>query len=126
MGKIKETGMTARLDGLKTAAEIVHRALFDTTQTLTVASASKEILNFNKKVFAQGSVLAFDIGDYRFITQNPNKKSEYGEMAATGKQISWAIHLPTNIWVLRTIDGKVEALLREESIPTTTFKARHQ
>lgn len=62
------------------------------------------------KNFAGGAVQALDVGPYRFITQNPNKSSQWGELARRGHRVAWAIHQPDNRWLYRIVDGEVTKL----------------
>ena len=41
---------------------------------------------------AQGQCRAVDVGEYRYITQNPSKASKWAAQARAGKQITWVIH----------------------------------
>lgn len=65
---------------------------------------------YKVRSMAQGAVRGLDIGNYRFITQNPNKGSRWAKMAQAGHQITWLIHQPSNKWIARIVDGKVELL----------------
>lgn len=87
-----------------------HGFVYLKQSTQTVKAWAKDL--------ADGAVLGLHVGDYRFIAENPNKQYENGKFAQAGHQISWAIHRPTNIWVLKNVNGVVEFLLKEDCIPS--------
>jgi len=60
--------------------------------------------------WAGGKVRGLDIGEYRVVTQNPNKASEWGKRARAGDHIAWVIHRPTNKWLVRVVNGCAEIL----------------
>jgi hypothetical protein len=57
-----------------------------------------------------GTIKRTQIGDYTYLEQNPHSVSQYGKMAREGHKILWIIHHPTDRYVGRVIDGKVEKL----------------
>lgn len=88
----------------------IHKILFSGKRSLS--SKSKGEIPF--KAFANGACFALDVGEFRFITQNPYKSSKWGLLAREGKQISWLIHQPTNRWIARVVEGEVELLINQE------------
>lgn len=60
--------------------------------------------------FKAGAVRAIDIGDFRFMTQNPLKDSYWGNQALLNNKITWVIHRPTNSWVIRVFNGEAVSL----------------
>lgn len=59
---------------------------------------------------AHGKVKYLDLGSYRFVTQNPDKPSLYGQLARQGHKILWVIYQPTNQWLARVYDGELQKL----------------
>jgi len=62
------------------------------------------------KSFAGGKVRGMDVGNWRFVEQNPNTKSRWAERARNGEKIMWVIHKPTNKYAARVVEGRFEAL----------------
>ncbi len=88
---------SVNMNDLLLAAEKVHTKLF--------GAPNKEV-----RSFANGACKGIDVAGFRFITQNPNTSSKFAQMARSGQKISWVIHLQTNKWMVRVVDGKAEAL----------------
>jgi hypothetical protein len=58
-----------------------------------------------------GACRGVDIGDYRFVTQNPNKPgSKWAKVAQRGGKVMWVIRRSDNAWVARYFNGQVELL----------------
>lgn len=57
-----------------------------------------------------GTIKRTTIGQYTYSEQNPHSYSQYGKMAREGHKILWIIHYPTDRYVGRVMDGKVEKL----------------
>lgn len=77
----------------------------DTTHTIHVGKGAFEI-----KDWAGGNCRGVDIGEYRFVTQNPTKNSKWAAVAQRGGQVTWMIHRETNTWVTRVHNGNYEQL----------------
>lgn len=60
---------------------------------------------FPIRSFAGGTVRAVDLGDYRFMTQNPSKDTVWAEAVRKGDKIVWVVHQPSNHWTLRVVNG---------------------
>lgn len=88
-----------------TVAEYIHNQLFQRKPFITDPAGNR----YAVKTMAAGAVQGVDIGQYRFITQNPNKNSKYAAAARQGAHISWVIRRPSS-WVARVEDGKAVAL----------------
>jgi hypothetical protein len=98
-------------DKVIAAAQIISKKLFSGV-TVIVDKAGNE---YEVKSFLDGKVKCVDVSGYRFITQNPEKDSEYAHLARRGVQVSWVIKLETNEWLARIINDKVCLLNRETS-----------
>lgn len=61
--------------------------------------------------FAGGAVRGFRLHGFIYLTQNPNKNSQFGQKARQGSQIVWVIRDKDNEYVGRVIDGVVEVKL---------------
>jgi len=65
---------------------------------------------------AQGNCRAVDIGEYRFITQNPTKRGDDGQLtksaqqARDGRQITWVIHQPSHAFIAVVQDNQLREL----------------
>jgi len=76
-----------------------------------IFGAAKEFV-FNEEHFPiqhwkGGSVRGVDIWGYRFLTQNPAKKSKWGKLAQQGHKIVWVIRNRDNVWMCKCVDGEV-------------------
>lgn len=69
-----------------------------------------KMIGLEQEVKEKHKVRILDIGEFRFLTQNPDKNSFWGEKAREGSEITWVIHIPTNDWTCRVVDGEVEYL----------------
>lgn len=60
--------------------------------------------------FKGGLVPYIDIGDFRYIAQNPNKMSDWGQMSRDGYKILWIIRKSDNKWMGRMINGQLKRI----------------
>lgn len=93
------------------AALIISKQLFRGVTSIT----DKTGKTYEVKSFIDGKVKYVDILGYRFITQNPEKDSEYGLLARRGVRVSWVIKLETNEWQARIVNEKIHLLSKKTS-----------
>ncbi len=62
------------------------------------------------KEMAQGQCRAVDVGEYRYITQNPTKATKWAAQARAGKQITWVIHQPSHAFIAMVLDNQLRPL----------------
>lgn len=56
---------------------------------------------------AGGKCRGADLGDHRFVTQNPAKYSKWAKMAREGHKVMWIINSRTGKWLGPVVDGKI-------------------
>jgi hypothetical protein len=57
-----------------------------------------------------GTIKKIQVGEYLYLEQNPNSGSRYAAMSKQGHNILWIIHQPTNKYIGKVVDEKVEKL----------------
>jgi len=70
-------------------------------------------LQINQRVysiehFVRNKVHCLEVGNYRFLTQNPEMKSPWGSKARQGDRIIWIISREDGHFLGRCLNGQVE------------------
>lgn len=93
-----------REEALKNATLCIARALHDDrVNSIRVGGKTFEIKNW-----AGGNCRGIDLGEYRFVTQNPATGSKWAMVAQRGGQVTWVIHRFTNLWVANVFNSNYE------------------
>lgn len=87
-----------------TRSHQVYAALFDGELYIDFVG-----VRYNRKVFT-GGVRAFDIGNYRYVEQNPRTTSSWAKEARQGKRILWVIRRSDNKYLGRVVEGVLTVL----------------
>lgn len=86
------------MEDLEEKALKIHEALFNDQETVTIEG---EKYYFDRT--PQLGLRLLRIGDYKFLEQNPEKDSEWGEKAREGHNILWV--LKDDDYVAQVYDG---------------------
>ena len=65
----------------------IHASLFSNKKKMELCGS-----NYNLVDSRYSKVRYVHVGEYKFLTQNPDKKSFYGFKARAGSQITWIVH----------------------------------
>jgi hypothetical protein len=88
---------------IKEVSKEVYTALFNNQDSLVIKGTKYDIGRFPRS-----GLRYVDIGKYRFVEQNPNKKSVWAQMARQGDQILWVFK--DNEYYARIVNGEFKLL----------------
>jgi len=72
-------------------------------------SGDEKILGKNVIFYRGGDVRAVEVMGYKYLTQNPNKRNKWANMAKEGHKVTW-MKKGDKEWIARIVDGVFEKL----------------